>query len=93
MLTDFLAGAVRTQMTNNISNRTRKYLAFLKSLLISAEDAAQNVVSSMENPQPLTALGLYQHANKISKLSKTVRSEKNLLALEKLTSSILMQYL
>ncbi|KAH7721890.1 Retinol dehydrogenase 12 [Aphelenchoides avenae] len=86
-------GAVRTNMTNNISNRTRKYLTFLKSLLISAEDAAQNVVGCMENPQPMSALGLYQHAGKVNKLSKSVRRPANGEALEKMTQGLLQQFL
>lgn len=83
-------GAVRTSMTQNISPSTRKYLGVLKGMLISPEEAAENVVKCIETEY---LPGQYQNAKKIGKLSKAVRDERYCLALSMLSEKLLKDYI
>uniref|UniRef100_A0A914C7W5 Uncharacterized protein n=1 Tax=Acrobeloides nanus TaxID=290746 RepID=A0A914C7W5_9BILA len=83
-------GAVRTEMTCKISQKTQKYGKIFKGMLISPEEAAENVFNCVEREYQT---GQYQNAKKVSKLSKSVRNEQYCKSLEILSHQLLEKYL
>lgn len=81
-------GAVRTEMTHKISQKTRKYTKIFKGMLIDAEEAAKNVVKCVDGEY---LPGQYQNAKKVGKLSRAVRSSVYCKYLEEMSKELLRE--
>uniref|UniRef100_A0A1I8BCQ4 SDR family NAD(P)-dependent oxidoreductase n=1 Tax=Meloidogyne hapla TaxID=6305 RepID=A0A1I8BCQ4_MELHA len=83
-------GNVRTQMSDGLVNqKLRKFLFFLRRILIEPEEAALNVINCAE--QNIES-GMYWNVNKKRKLPKSVTKQKNLEAFIKMSREIINDF-
>uniref|UniRef100_A0AC35U5W4 SDR family NAD(P)-dependent oxidoreductase n=1 Tax=Rhabditophanes sp. KR3021 TaxID=114890 RepID=A0AC35U5W4_9BILA len=83
-------GCVRTAMTYNISPKTEKGLKIFKRYLISAEEAANNVVLAIEDlDRSKNHSKMYRSEKKSKKLDRKIRKKENWEALKEYSDRML----
>lgn len=85
-------GAVRTQMADGVASpRKRKFLFFLKRMLIEPEQAAQNVLFCVENTLD-NPCAEYRHAGRLHKFPPAVCKRRNLDALVRMSRTLVVPF-
>uniref|UniRef100_A0A0N5A3G7 NAD(P)-binding protein n=1 Tax=Parastrongyloides trichosuri TaxID=131310 RepID=A0A0N5A3G7_PARTI len=89
-------GIVRTSMTKNFSNRSPKFLSFIKRCFITPQEASFHVSAALDKTfaiDYITNNDVYQHCETTAGLKKYVRSGENFAKMKEAADKIIASYI